>query len=231
MFPYLLNDRMKIFGDISAEECRRLRVLQQQHLEAHMKAYGKVHLKPKHHFSLHLPSQYLRDSMVLDAFTVERKHKQAKAAIGPICNSNTFERDVMARLLAQQHRQLQDINCFYRAELVTVRGAAPARSTELALLLQASIVEVGEKLACHKGFVAVDDVLLIGNLCGRVLACLLVDALPFVLLRSFVPVDGKHGSAQLWKEHVDVFCFSLCECFEQVPLWSYRQDGVLLTLR
>lgn len=49
------------------------------HLEAHVRAYGASHVKPKHHWQIDMASQLARDGLVLDAFIIERIHLQVKA--------------------------------------------------------------------------------------------------------------------------------------------------------
>ena len=45
------------------------------HLEAFQKAYGLDLVKPKQHFTAHIPAQVSRDGgLLLDCFTLERKH-------------------------------------------------------------------------------------------------------------------------------------------------------------
>jgi len=40
--------------------------------------YGIAHIKPKHHWLMHIPSQLEKHQAILDAFVVERQHLLVK---------------------------------------------------------------------------------------------------------------------------------------------------------
>ena len=83
-------------------------------IQAHSKDYQAAYkedtdLKPKHHFAFHVPSQLARDGVLLDTFTVERKHQLAKHHAGLHRNTTAFERVVISRVVLSQTRDLQNL--------------------------------------------------------------------------------------------------------------------------
>lgn len=79
-----------------------------QHLRLFTRTYGEGATKPKHHYTLHLASQVRRDGMVLDAFTLERKHQDAKRAAENTDNTNSFEMSMLSRMHLSEVRALSD---------------------------------------------------------------------------------------------------------------------------
>lgn len=92
----------------SASAIDKLQQLQQEHLQLFMNCYGPDYVKPKHHYSLHIPEQMRRDKFLLDTFVLERKHRVAKAAAGGIFHNHNYEKSVLARILAVHLQILED---------------------------------------------------------------------------------------------------------------------------
>ena len=59
-------------------------------------------LVPKHHYSCHLPGQVLHDGFLLDAWSLERKSKEAKAIATELPVTGSFCKQVLVRLLCNQ---------------------------------------------------------------------------------------------------------------------------------
>lgn len=78
---------------------RSLRVATSDAMRLHIQAYGTDHVKPKHHWIMDLPDQFLKDPVVLDAFVVERLHVRVKRCAEHISNHTGFERSVLASVL------------------------------------------------------------------------------------------------------------------------------------
>lgn len=70
--------RLKLFCNVPASECEKLQMLQSIHFAAFKRAYGATACVPKHHFSMHIPSQVQRLGILMDTFVTERKHRLAK---------------------------------------------------------------------------------------------------------------------------------------------------------
>ena len=71
--------RLKRSRTITAEQCDLFQNALQSHGVLHKLAYGDEFIKPKFHYSQHIPLQLRTLKLLVDAFTVERKHKSAKA--------------------------------------------------------------------------------------------------------------------------------------------------------
>ena len=60
---------------VCPSHAKELSKLQQRHVEKYKEAWSSESMRPKWHYGLHLESQIRRCGMLLDAFTLERKHK------------------------------------------------------------------------------------------------------------------------------------------------------------
>ena len=58
---------------------------QVRHLELFKTCYGQKLVRPKHHFSLHIPAQMQRKGWITDCFPVERRHGWYKQRAAPMC--------------------------------------------------------------------------------------------------------------------------------------------------
>ena len=75
--------------------------------------FGLDYIKPKHHFMLHLPTQYLKSHCLFDTFTNERKHRLLKQKLteqkGPLGNPA-----VLYNVNAVQLREMQEHKSFLK---------------------------------------------------------------------------------------------------------------------
>ena len=100
---YMLQDLKR--HKVNAQLCEAFTVKQQQHLRLFIEAYGTDHVKPKHHFAMHLGEQMINHGCVVDAFALERKHQVFKMIATKTENTRCFERSVISRVLFNQLRQ------------------------------------------------------------------------------------------------------------------------------
>ena len=61
----------------------RMRREQREHVLSFVKCYGENLVRPKLHYSLHLPDQWQQKKKTFDAFATERKHQYYKSRIAP----------------------------------------------------------------------------------------------------------------------------------------------------
>jgi len=80
----------------------------QKHLVAFIKAYGREHCKPKHHYGWHCIVKTFGSKILLDAFVTERKHQEVKAYATHHKASKGFERTVLGSVMLEQTRILRD---------------------------------------------------------------------------------------------------------------------------
>ena len=70
---------MKLMEPVSQESKDRLALKQRLHVDAHKEAYGTTHIKPKHHYGLHIPDDI--NHMLIDTAACERKERLIKDQI------------------------------------------------------------------------------------------------------------------------------------------------------
>lgn len=87
------------FIEIEAASVSELQGVLSQHLRRHVALYGEGHVRPKHHWLLDCPPQFLRDRLVLDAFVVERTHLSIKRVAEDTKNTRAYERSVLSGVL------------------------------------------------------------------------------------------------------------------------------------
>lgn len=226
-----LVQEVKMQYPVNAESCTLLDNLQAVHLDLFAKAYSSTLVKPKHHFSRHIPSQLLRDKILLDTFVHERKHRLAKAVAKDVVGNPHFEKTVVVRMIEQQIKDLKEMGSFYAVKLLRQTHSLP--DGVAADLLGASTVQCSSALEWHGLRVNVGDILSIGVEVAKVLACALVDGLPALLLCKFVLLSS-YGFAKKWQLNVAApkYLASLehSSQLQLVPNWSYDPDGNLITL-
>ena len=127
-----------------------------KHMTLHLRAYGDDHIKPKHHWLFHIGPQFLRDKCIIDAFVVERGHLLVKSIAEHVRNTTHFEASVMAGVTNR---------LFNKANVAKIgsglRGLVSYWS--------------GFRIAAHMTIfglqVDVGDVVIFGDVPGRIVAC------------------------------------------------------------
>lgn len=85
-----------------------LRALQQYHVNLHVAAYGKDHVRPKLHFSLHIPEQVLRFRKLLDCFCCERKNSAFKNLMQTKGFVRDFNKSVLLELVSHDLHEVHE---------------------------------------------------------------------------------------------------------------------------
>ena len=124
-------------------------------LRSHTEAYAKEHVKPKHHFLMHVGKQWREDEFVLDCFVHERKHQAIKACADHVKNTQVFERTVLAAAVNACVHELEHV-----IESGLDRRAIPCESLTAAL---GQPCRVANKMRFNFVYYAVRDLLLLGN--------------------------------------------------------------------
>ena len=206
----------------SVDACNELRVAQRQHLLLHKACYGSEHIKPKNHYAFHIPDQIIRDGVLLDAFTLERKHKNAKRLATTVANGRDFESSVLSRLLAEQLASMPDSFC---ADALVGRQAD---CPEVANAIGEDACTVSERARCHGVNIQVNDVLLANNQAMQVLACVSCSSGIALLIKPFDFIE-KWGYASKWRPCNEICIFSFACAFSMPPYWT-MDGGMLYTL-
>lgn len=182
--------KLKLFCNLPASECEELQRLQSIHFAAFKKAYGASQCLPKHHFSMHIPSQLRRLGLFLDTFVTERKHQLAKEVAEHYRQSKataSLELHMVSRL---NLLQLDEMNAGVRA-LELVGPAHPQADGSFAAnkarLQFGTTVEVGQ-------------VILLGDACFVLDRCVR-DAVGLKLIAKRCTYLGndQHMSAKRWR--------------------------------
>ena len=93
---------------------RALREAMSAFMTAHVQAYGRDHIKPKHHWLFDICDQLERHFAVYDAFIIERLHLRVKAVANLIDNLRMFEvRAGCSNLHRTNNRYLHVSVCTY----------------------------------------------------------------------------------------------------------------------
>ena len=83
----------------------------QKHFAEFRSVYSDDSVKPKHHYTCHLPAQLQRDRFLLDAFTLERKHQSVKSAASNTDNIEDYEVSVLSRIHIDELRCQSELAC------------------------------------------------------------------------------------------------------------------------
>ena len=139
------------------------------HLDAFLRAYGADKWRPKHHYSIHLPSMMKLHGFLLSCFCHERKHRLVKRFAKHRANTTSFEIGTLEDVTIQQ---LHDVARRWGA-------AVPSKPSkrQLKVLFEvfgASDVVIANEVPSKHGAISVGDVVYYsvdgGCECGTVLA-------------------------------------------------------------
>ena len=100
--------------------CKLLETKQRSHHARFAAAYGEASMKPKHHFSLHIPVQLEKMQASLDTKTCERKHRALKAGVeATMQNLQNFDSRLLFKLLITQVSEMnKKADAFWQTSLV-----------------------------------------------------------------------------------------------------------------
>ena len=70
------------------EDAKHLLQLQRVHQTLFIRAYTSDKVRPKHHFSMHVPLQAAREGILVDTFVHERKHRMFKSFLEKFCGKH-----------------------------------------------------------------------------------------------------------------------------------------------
>jgi hypothetical protein len=138
------------------ELCNELQVALQTHLRLHCECYGDHRLKPKHHFMLDLPCQFLRLQRIIDTFVLERAHLSVKVVASNVHNTSTFEKSVLSGVVNNHTRSAAEDTC-----VNGLRGRQAVWES----------TTVADKLEFCGMNLAIDDVVFRNNFGGIIAAC------------------------------------------------------------
>ena len=200
------------------QAANRLAVAASEHLRLHIVAYGTVHVKPKHHWTLDVPAQILRDGCVLDAFIIERTHLLVKSIAEHVRNTSGYERSVLSGVLSRD---------FKTAEATSLGDSLLGKVADLP---GHPGIRVADKMAIFTFEVAIDDVILRGDAAGIVVACVLEHGRLMAVVDVMVQVEvvSNHTRAFRLSGMADVW---LATEISHCIAWYCKPDGSFVVIR
>ncbi len=186
-------------------------------LKAHKEVYGSVHIRPKHHWMLDLAAQVRRDSMIVDAFVVERQHLMVKSVAEPVKNLADYETSVMSSLVHTQLRSVRE--CKLGNELV---GCTK-------VLAEVPSALVAQKVAIYGIVIAVGDVVLRSLEVATVVACA-QDGLDLFLFVAPMVVQGRLTEHAFRCRRTEGLTLWRALDVQRCPVWRVDPDGSVLVI-
>ena len=202
----------------------RLRNLQHHHMQAFLACYGAAEVKPKHHFSRHIPNQLETHGFLYDAWACERKHRTAKRIGTDVANTKQYEKSLLARVLQDHLQHIKELHVEDRLLGTTFESDALAASLDIRL------ATVSESMQAQGITLHADDIIDVHGTVFKIAACVEGAGKLWLLVRSYIQC-GTRGNGKLWKprdECLDIIASS--EEFIVVDHWSFLANDILLTL-
>ena len=194
--------KMKLSSTISDAEADKLQALMARHFHAFKIAYGSEEVLPKHHYTMHLPTQMKRLGLIVDCYVCERKNKLPKQVIEFYLGANykdLLESNVVTTM------NLQQLDEMHRAPVPGQLIEPSETNGEFRVSNSARLFNVG---TIHAG-----QVFLSNGACFILKACLSNDAAGLILLArkyAFSTTDG-HPAAKVWRDSGEHVCFTTDE--------------------
>jgi hypothetical protein len=92
----------RLSKQIGLDEEQRLLELQKIHMQLFISAYGRLQVRPKHHYQFHLGQQAIRWRQLLDCWCTERKHRDFKKLATMLAGNQRFEVDALVKLVLHE---------------------------------------------------------------------------------------------------------------------------------
>ena len=201
--------KMKLLSSVPDSAADELQRLMELHFDAFKVAYDTDKIVPKHHYSMHIPSQVKWLGIVVDTFVTERKHRLAKEVAEHYDKSKAvklLELHMVSRVNLLQLDEMQDDIWFGLLEPTHPQpdGGLVASKAKLAF---GTTVESGQ-------------VLLVGGSCFLLSQCVRdTTGLSLVVKRcDFLGVDA---AAKLWRVSEQCVAFSVQAPRKCSALWLY----------
>ena len=186
-----------------------------QHLEKFTAAYGPEEVKPKHHYTNHIPRNDVR---TLDCFLHERENKNVRLIASTIDDTSAYETSVLSRVTAEKMRRLEEKDVF---ELNSLLG--PGQQTSVGTAAR----------DCRAGGqqITVNDVVFVDGLAVIVEGCLKNAAGLYLLVRMLVKMGRVRGcsGASMWRPGGSGFvALDGTHRFRHAHAWAQNGDGLMI---
>jgi len=196
--------KMKLSSKISDAEADELQTLMARHFHAFKIAWGSEEVLPKHHYTMHLPTQMKRLGLVVDCFACERKNKLPKQVV------EHYRMAKLTKLLeccVVTTMNLVQLDIMHRAP---IPGQLIEPSETNGEFRQSNSARL------HFGTIHAGQAFLTNGACFILRACLSNDAAGLILLaRKYVfSTADAHPAAKIWRDSGEHVCFTTDESFE-----------------
>jgi len=190
----------------------------QKFLDAHIRCYGREHVRPKHHWLMDISWQIRRHNLVLDAFVIERIHLRIKAIADKVRKTTSYERSVLNGTLASQLSAME-------SQVAT--GGLLGKTAPMARVPGAMLADRMEVAGIE---MRVGDILILGEFPGLLVACAYESGECFAMVRALTkigevtPTVGRYGDS----ENLEVWL--ALSCLPAIA-WRHEADGRILVVR
>ena len=163
------------------------------YLDQAVSVYGEDIVRPKHHFLLHVPVQFLRDlGLMLDCFVTERMHAYVKAYMTMVRNSRIYERTVVANIVIERVRQMATMKL--GDSLLGTRIACPTVSS-----MMGCVVHMSRTMQLGGASHSCDDIVFVQHRCFLVKACLEIPPTFGLALEELTRIQPLSATSSTWR--------------------------------
>lgn len=187
----------------------------------HLEAYGRRHIRPKHHYMFHMLRQPTEDKIWLDCFVHERKHQLTKGLAEVVRNTSDFEKSVLLAVLNATVENLRTVSASMLVPPV-------AESNELTIALGMRCL-VSHSMKWNFTTYSSGDVLMVGNGGLMIEACLEVGGNLLALARRLVFINQLSSTASTWRVAEQVVV-EMHGVFRPAQHWHKNSAGDLVVL-
>jgi hypothetical protein len=145
-----------------ADASARMREAMTVYFRFHKAAHGATKIRPKHHWAFDVADQLASDTVVFDAFVIERLHLRVRPLADNVKRLDTWERSVLGGVLNSHIRSANNANC-------KVLGGGLVGKSATHHLLPGSTLADNLELGGFRA--AVGDVVCSSDSAGTVVAC------------------------------------------------------------
>ena len=207
----------------ASQEASHLATCQRQHMRLFVATYGWEVVRPKMHYSLHLPNQFRRKGFALDAFPTERKHRYFKNTV-----ANSVRRISDFASVAMLKLTEYDMNTTLPADKMQTRLLGRVCDMDvLAPVLSAGKAVVSHRLEhCGQTFGANQYLLLNANpIAVAVQAAVCADSTYYLLCHELIKCKEGVCGLSHWRQRSDDYtCVPLLDVASSQEALYHRSE-------
>ena len=192
--------------------------------QAHIDAYSRDFVIPKHHYMFHMTRQAEADGLWLDCFVHERKHQMIKDCSEDIKNTNAYEHSVLCSTLHSTMERL-------RADIAPDELFEPCALCQELSDAFGVPCRVSHRMRVCRMFVSVGDFLFSGEGACLVVACVLAGREFALLVEPLALVERSSRTSSRWGRACERELLRLSPGLVwPASCWHLRSDATILAL-